>query len=740
MTNKKTRIAKGLGASALAVATLASGLSFGASAAMATAAPADAAGAKDDQLVATAQGEYRKFYGKFENVHKPREKAQWYSVNSRSPRDNLTYLTEQPSEGDAAARTDRFSELSENEWRLLRGEGGRCFLIGTSVRLAPCKESSTDKAYWWKIDEDGRIVNAAYPDSPMSGHVDYDGPAGYRHIEVGGGSTPDFGNGDWLPQAKLDGAVSFASSVDARATVSGTTEANGRVEVRRGSAVVGSGTADASGNYSISIDAPNKGGDDKLTVALVVDGADKKTIEVTAAYGAGVEITDPTNEQNVSGQYTVRGTAQAGASVTLQMNGGEARPVTVSANGQWSQEVTLPTGERTITATQKSKGANTTTSSVTVNPGETEVELTAAGRFDASDATKPATAFGAAPTGSTVVLRNSVGQEIGRTVAKGDAYEIAIDPTKVTSGVNSFSVIIEGAAGDAKSFTLNYGQPAADVVVTKPAKNGTVAPGVVEFAGTGQAGSKIVVRGSVREVATATVGANGAWSAANPAGMPLSNGKYDLYFDQIGKGGLKSTVRHAFTIGETAPIVSPHTVTSPAAGAVVETLTPEFRGAGHEGATITVRGSSRVVATGTVQNGQWVAKVNADAPLAPGSYNLYVDQSIRGTVVGTIRAEFTVSNEAFRQLTLSAPAQGENVTTVRPTFVGTATPGAEIRVGSSRTTVATATVGADGTWRAEALFDLAKGGSYTGLEVKQTTKSGKTSTVSSTFTVDRNAQ
>uniref|UniRef100_A0A942Y9X7 Bacterial Ig-like domain-containing protein n=1 Tax=Neobacillus citreus TaxID=2833578 RepID=A0A942Y9X7_9BACI len=763
MTNKKKRIAKRLGASALAVATLASGLSFGAASANAasstTAMPGESRVTLDPNDLES--GRWGKMFGLApafprENPTAP-TKYVFASVAGKNSATNIgpSAVTIEGS-AEAAERNAGLISLPEpGKWQRLMvrkdlNAKATCLRftkeyneVGRKYYAEGCDIGAGGAEQLFTTTFDGKIVPFGAPDVHIVGVKQIMTPDGLGagDFVVGKGAPLDL-PWDGKPigdQTKLDGAVSFASSVDARATVSGATEANGRVEVRRGSAVVGSGAADASGNYSISVDAPNRGGDDKLTVALVVDGADKKTIEVTAAYGAGVEITDPTNEQNVSGQYTVRGTAQAGASVTLQMNGGEARPVTVTANGQWSQEVTLPMGERTITATQKSKGANTTTSSVTVNPGETEVELTAAGRFDAEDATKPAVAYGAAPTGSSVVLRNSVGQEIGRTVAAGDAYEIAIDPTKVTSGVNTFSVIIEGAP-ESKSFTLNYGQPAADVVVTKPAKNGTVAPGVVEFAGTGQAGSKIVVRGSVREVASATVGANGAWSAANPAGMPLSNGKYDLYFDQIGKGGLKSTVRHAFTIGETAPIVSPHTVTSPAAGAVVETLTPEFRGAGHEGATITVRGSSRVVATGTVQNGQWVAKVNADAPLAPGSYNLYVDQSIRGTVVGTIRAEFTVSNEAFRQLTLSAPAQGENVTTVRPTFVGTATPGAEIRVGSSRKTVATATVEDDGTWRATPDFDLARGGSYPGLEVKQTTKSGKTSTVSSTFTVDRNAQ
>jgi len=810
MSNKTKRLVKRLGASALAVATVASGLSFG-TAAEATTGTTTAEGAREGRVVQmiaeVGEGSYRGF-GDSSNS----------SLVSFTP----TY--------DTAKKTAQrliVEPVGNGKFKLRSAENGdQCFYmshttLGYWIQYNSCDAPSST----WTQDNDGNLFNPTYnrylsPEvlrlnnypyfatslsapttnkfldieglgfhgkvdstdvdrrtANVSGtalpnafvtitwgdsravevRADEDGNWSYELTGLSLGPNPvhieqyvdqkQLGSYDFsaaLTIADLTVEHEFGSERDDLVTLSGTAQPGAVVQALddNGNMLVSSNEVPGSGAWSVELPAPNKAGAYDIDVVQSYGGEQTGKTSVSIDYGKQLVVNRPEDGfAHAGGKFKLSGVGEPGSSVEVREGSKLLGSANVFQSTQWNLTTPedLNASEHTLTVTQKSKGGNVQTETVVVNPGEGTVELTAEGRFDADDATKPATAFGAAPTGSTVVLRNSVGQEIGRTVAKGDAYEIAIDPTKVTSGVNSFSVIIEGAP-ESKSFTLNYGQPAADVVVTKPAKNGTVAPGVVEFAGTGEAGSKIVVRGSVREVATATVGANGAWSAANPAGMPLSNGKYDLYFDQIGKGGLKSTVRHAFSIGETAPIVTPHTVTSPAAGAVVETLTPEFRGAGHEGATITVRGSSRVVATGTVENGQWVAKVDADAPLAPGSYNLYVDQSIRGTVVGTIRAEFTVSNEAFRQLTLSAPAQGENVTTVRPTFVGTATPGAEIRVGSSRKTVATATVEDDGTWRATPDFDLARGGSYPGLEVKQTTKSGKTSTVSSSFTVDRNAQ
>jgi len=542
------------------------------------------------------------------------------------------------------------------------------------------------------------------------------------------------------PQPSLTATGSFPTDTSQRARITGVAGKGSTVVIRSGGAEVGRVQAGASdGSYVWDVPAPMAGGPRSYVVSQVAGGTESGSVPVVLDFGAAVTITSHEDQGSGDpGPVVIDGRGSDGSRVLVSVNG-VALPETTVEDGVWSVDGDLVPGENTITAIQESKGANTTTASVTVNPGETEVELTAAGRFDVDDATKPAIVFGAAPTGSTVVLRNSIGVEIGRSVASGGAYEIAIDPARATSGVNRFSVVIDGAPqAGVQSFTLDYGRPAARVVVTEPEKGGSVEAGIVRFRGTGEAGARLSVRGASSEVASTRVEDGGTWVTSSE--FEMRAGEYDLFFDQIGKGGLRSTVRHAFTIGETAPIVTPHTVTSPGAGEVVETLAPEFRGTGHEGATITVRGSTRVVATGTVQDGQWAAQTDEAAPLTPGTYSLYVDQTIRGTLVGTIRATFTVSNEAFRELTLSAPAQGENVTTVRPTFIGTATPGAEIRVGSSRTTVATATVEPDGSWRATADFDLAKGGTYAGLEVKQTTKSGKTSTTSSTFTIDRNAQ
>ncbi|MFJ4221461.1 Ig-like domain-containing protein [Curtobacterium luteum] len=736
MSNKTKRIAKGLGASALAVATIASGLSFGTVSASAATASTQATG-KSFQLVSrVSANSYTALVENGAGV----DAVQSFGTLAAAQAAAVTLTAVPLPDGFFAIRTP--SGGCAASWNVGEGYLGFDLLPKTTSSDCSTLEGAASQFYWWTQNAQGNIVGASSPQRTWVVTPTVQG--GKYRMQIGGsgqfvGIPADLG----ATHAALTAAGVFPADVSRPAVIAGSSEPNTRIEVREnGGKLVASTTSDADGDWTIDFPAPDiRGSLYTVHVNQVIDGDANGNVQVDLNYGARVSITTPTDQaSSPAGATTISGAGEPGSQVRVRNNGGTT-PVlstTVAANGTWTGSANLTAGEHVLEATQLSKGARTTTATVTVNPGEANVEFTAAGRFDADDATRPAVAHGSAPAGSTVILRNSVGTEIGRaTAGDDDTWQIAIDPARATSGVNSFSAIVQGDAGNAKSFTLDYGT-VAPTVVTTPALNSTVAPGTVRFAGTGQPGSKIVVRGSVRQVATATVNAQGAWSAESTVQLP--KGSYNLYFDQTSKGGLKGTIQHRFFLGETAPVVTPPTVTSPGSGDVLDTLTPEFRGTGYEGATITVRGSSRVIATGTVMNGRWVATTSAAAPLAPGSYNLYVDQSIRGTVTSTIRIAFTVSNEAFRELTLSAPAQNENVMVLRPTFVGTATPGAEIRVGSSRTTVATATVAADGTWRATPDFDLARGGTYRGLEVKQTLKSGKTSTVSATFTVDRKAQ
>ncbi len=425
-------------------------------------------------------------------------------------------------------------------------------LISKKYAASGCISSGTDQCF--TTTPDGRVVPF---DAPIT-HVTGVSPADSKAVSkfTTGSSAPLDLPWDGKPigdQVKLDAAVAFGASVDARAVVKGSTVASGRVEVRRGSAVVGSGTADANGDYSIAITAPDKAGNDELTVALVENGADKKTIKVTAAYGAGVAITDPANNADISGQYDIRGTAQSGATVTVRINNGAERAVDVNGNGQWSANVILPMGETTITATQKSKGANTTTSTVTVNPGQSSVPAPEARVVFDQDVTKRAVITGSAQNGASVQIRDAKNAVIGTPQVVNGRFSQTI--TAPGAGAHEYTVT-QTVNGDTSAATTVEADFGAAVALTSPA--GQVAPGMVEVTGTTQAGAKVKV-GAAGKTVNATVTGT-TWTASIE--IAPSDAPVQITATQTSKGALTTTADTSVTT-DGPQTLRPVTITGP---------------------------------------------------------------------------------------------------------------------------------------------------------------------------------
>jgi len=326
----------------------------------------------------------------------------------------------------------------------------------------------------------------------------------------------------------------------------------------------------------------------------------------------------------------------------------------------------------------------------------------------------------------------------------GEEYRYTLrvnTPAAAAAGDSKLQYVYQGtstagdyrAAGSTTTKLADVSDP-ADLVVKTPANGSTVTVKRPVFSGTGEPGAAIEVSGSTKVVATATVDPEGKWTA--DAKFDLVDGNYNLTAKQSPVGGTPSTTSVKFTV-KTVETIAPVTVTSPAAGSITDDRTPTFTGTGHNGATITVRGSQTVLDTATVVDGEW--ELTSKVSLPNGDYDLYVDQTVKGKTT-TIRHKITVNNPLTASIKVVTPKQGTPLTevdTLRPTFTGTATPGAAITIGSSRTTIATGTADARGNWTATATSDLAAGGTYN-LTAKQS-KGGKESTAPAAFTVSSKA-
>ncbi|WP_434770108.1 Ig-like domain-containing protein [Curtobacterium flaccumfaciens] len=249
--------------------------------------------------------------------------------------------------------------------------------------------------------------------------------------------------------------------------------------------------------------------------------------------------------------------------------------------------------------------------------------------------------------------------EAGATVTATDQDGHQVFSAEVTgsrSGVGTWKA--DANLNSAKGYELTFTQTTADgrtsvmrdiafateddsvapVVVETPEMNGTATGPRPTFTGTGQAGATIEIRGTTRVVTTAKVNADGNWSAAS--NIDLARGSYALTAKQTAPGNATTEAPVHFTIAAAA--AAPIAVTSPAMNGTTTGARPTFTGTGQAGATIEIRGTTRVVTTAKVEsNGTWSAASNID--LARGSYALTAKQTAPGNATTEAPVRFTIN-------------------------------------------------------------------------------------------------
>ncbi|WIE73308.1 hypothetical protein [Curtobacterium sp. MCJR17_020] len=344
----------------------------------------------------------------------------------------------------------------------------------------------------------------------------------------------------------------------------------------------------------------------------------------------------------VPGTNTFSGSAEAGATIVARDADGTELFSTEATGakagvGTWSADADLPKGALEVTFTQTTPDGRTSTMqdvSFTSDDGTPVAPVVVTSPAEGSTVTSKRPVFeGTGDEGATIVVRGSSRQVATTTVVDG---KWAV-PADFDLGNGDYRLLVvqeptRGAPTDPVviTFTVRHAvAPVVPVVVTGPAEGSTVTSKRPVFSGTGDEGATIVVRGSSRTVATTTV-VDGKWSV--PADFDLGNGDYRLLVVQEPTQGvptlpvvLSFTVRHAAA----APVV----VTGPTEGSTVTSKRPVFEGTGAEGASVVIKGSSRQVATTTVEDGTW--SVPSDFDLGNGAYRLWVTQTPTGGAAPT---------------------------------------------------------------------------------------------------------
>lgn len=378
---------------------------------------------------------------------------------------------------------------------------------------------------------------------------------------------------------------------DARPTFNGSAEANSTVKIYDGSTLIGTSTADATGNWSFTPATPLTSGSHTFTVTatdaagnvsgaaanftVVVDTTAPGTPLITSIMDDIGTITgaignnQPTNDT----QPTLNGTAEAGSTVTIYDNGAPLATVTANGSGNWTYTPTvpLPQGNHTFTVTATDASGNTSaTSQSSAIVVDTTPPVAPTGLAVSGTGTL---VTGTAEAGSTVTITSLTGTVLGTAKADGaGSFSITLSPAQTSGqGLLAFAQDAAGNVGVSAGFSAPFtgvpGVPVISNVTDDTAPHlGVVANGqstndkTPTINGTAQAGATVNVFNNGVLLGTTTADGNGIWSYTTTA---LGDGTHAFTATATNANGTGSPSTAATVIIDTTPPTIPTGTISP---------------------------------------------------------------------------------------------------------------------------------------------------------------------------------
>ena len=311
--------------------------------------------------------------------------------------------------------------------------------------------------------------------------------------------------------------------------VKGTADANATVEIRNaGGAVIGTGTADGTGAFTVTVPAGEAGANETLTaVAKNASGTESTPTTFQTPADPNTPVATPIVE-TVTGSttkgYEVKGTAEVGTTIEVRDAAGTVLgTATTGTDGKYT--VTLAPGKAT---------ANQTLSVVAKNASGTESQPATA--TTPADVTAPTVdnitgnsgsgyeITGTADPNTTIEVRDPAGAVIGTGTSDANGDFTVTLPTGTTNPGDTLTVIGKDNAG-------NESQPTevlvpADATVTAPTVTGVTGNSVAGYQVTGTADPNATIEirdadGNV--IATGTADGTGSFAVNLPAGTANAN-------------------------------------------------------------------------------------------------------------------------------------------------------------------------------------------------------------------------
>ncbi|HHZ9295348.1 TPA: Ig-like domain-containing protein [Enterococcus faecalis] len=382
--------------------------------------------------------------------------------------------------------------------------------------------------------------------------------------------------------------------------VKGTADANATVEIRNaGGTVIGTGTADGTGAFTVTIPAGEAGANETLTAVAKNASGTESTPTTFQTPADEATVTAPTITGvtgNSTAGYEIKGTADANATVEIR-NAGGAVIGTGTADGTGAFTVTIPAGEaganETLTAVAKNASGTESTPTTFQTPADPNTPVaTPIVETVTGSTTKGYEVKGTAEVGTTIEVRDAAGTVLGTATTGTDGkYTVTLDSGTATAN-QTLSVVAKNASGT-ESQPATATTPADVTAPTVDNITGNSGSGY-EITGTADPNTTIEVRDpSGAVIGTGTSDANGDFTVTLPTGMTNPGDTLTVIGkDNAGNESQPTEVLVPADATVTAPTVTGVTGNSVAGYQVTGTADPN--------ATIEIRDADgNVIATGT---------------------------------------------------------------------------------------------------------------------------------------------
>lgn len=704
--SKKKHILRGVGASAVAVTSIISGLSFG-SAAIAAAEAPSVSSAKAQRLNPSPPRNIRATqitnYGVDFSFEIPPIPASGY---------RYTLPCVGPEENPFANCSANLSNGSTTSWRSVEFYGGYGSnwkpgqtrnMVVTTVLKDNNGNDTHGKAYYsvtrpwfltataqYSIASDAFRLTGTTKDKDVTVQVSSNGGSTWKTVTSAANHQFDLtldrdltAGGTIRVREGLTGDGTAVSLRSAAVTQLAASEANKKRLL----------SGKATSNAKVHVSASDLASDDYLSFNASANGT-FKDIDLSAVPQQVREVTVWQGDNGIrtrvqlptllgavakdidieAGTATLDGFAPEGTTAVDVTWNGVTRDATLNADGSWSFDLTgLELGSNTVRIEAWNGSESYGEFRLDVNLAV--AGLTANATFD-DDVSKDVTLAGNGQAGATIEVRSGETTVARTTVVQGNTWSVQL-PAPDTSGNYDLLVVqkVRGEEHGAEDLTVDYGR---GVDITSPVGQADAdSNGRIVILGDAQKNTAVElyevdadgeIVGEALGQTTSTNPTDGDKGTFRIVVNNLDEREYKIVAQQHGKGN---------NITTSDPVVinpGQSNVVAPTAEVVFDedlTKNATVTGTGADGATITVKNGSQTLGTTTVTDGAWSLPID---PIGPGSHTLTIEQTgVEGTQTATTVADFGAA------VRVTGPAAG----TITPGIVdvtGTGAEGAKVTV------------------------------------------------------------